>query len=442
MSPQELRDYFDHVFLINLGRRPDRLEECRARFCSPAWPFKEPERFDAVDGQKVPRPQWWTQGGGAWGVYRSHMRIIERCLNEDVKKILILEDDAIPVADFATRVDSYLSKLPADWQLAYLGGQTNHYRLAEHPHRVINDQVIVPWSSNRLHAYALTNEGMQVVYKHLTVHRWMPKHHIDHHLEVLERSGGIKFYAPTDWLIGQGPGKSDICARELPIRFFNKPTKPAGLPPVVAVVGPYRGGTSCIAGAMHHMGVIMGHQFFTGGQKASPKGCFEAQRLFDICLACYPEPRFVEGKPYNRRVALLKGWLIGRKTEPIIGAKHPKLCLLIPEMLEAWPGCKLVVVHRPIEESVQSLDKLGWWKPAQQPESLIRRLVETRDKDLAKVPEDRVLHLDYGQFLNDPRSGLEAVAKFVGIDPLPEQYDNACKHVDQGLKHYTTPTAA
>ncbi len=444
MDAIALRDYFDRVCLVNLDRRPDRLAECEKRFVPPAWPFKPPERVRAVDGQLVPWPTWWTQGGGAWGVFRSHLGIIERCLNEEVANVLILEDDALPIDGFAEKAKTFLESLPKDWQLVYFGGQTNHFSAQQHPPRVVNAQVIVPWSVNRLQAFAMTRDGMAMIYKHLTAHNWNPKHHIDHHLEVLERSRGIKFYAPTEWLVGQGPGKSDICGRELGVRFFNKACGiQKGPPTVIAVVGPYRGGTSAVAGALHHLGIIMGHQFFTGGQHASPKGCFEAKRLYDICFTCYPEPKFAEGKPRNRRVALLRGWLDGRASEgAVIGAKHPKLCLMVPEMLEAWPGCKLVVVNRPIEESVQSLDKLGWWKQVQRPEDLIRRLVQTRDRDLAKVPPDRVLSIDYGQFLENPKTGLEAVAKFAGIEPTPDQYQKACEHVDRGLKHYTVGAAA
>jgi hypothetical protein len=120
----------------------------------------------------------------------------------------------------------------------------------------------------------------------------------------------------------------------------------------------------------------------------------------------------------------------------VIGAKNPKFCLLIPELFEAWPGCKFVVVHRPVEESVQSLTKLGWWRATQRPESLLRRFVETRDRDIAAVPRERVLHFDFADFLSDPRKHLEAIAKYAGVEPSPEQYQRAYEHVNPGLRHY------
>ena len=466
MDSQQLHDYFDRVWLVNLDRRPDRLADCTTRFAPPAWPFKTPERFRAIDGKIVPSPSHWRAGSGAWGVFRSHCSLIERCLNEQVPRILILEDDAVLDTGFAENVKTFLENVPPAWHLLYLGGQCNHYNIQQHPHRVVNQHVVVPWSVNRLQAFALSLAGMEIVYRHLTSNDWQPKHHIDHHLERLERVGGIVFYAPTTWLIGQGEGLSDICNRDLPVRFFDwrtKPPKPAvvrkpppatrprvaprpmakTLPTVLAAVGPYRGGTSCVAGAVHQLGVSMGNGFFTGGQHASPKGCFEAKRLFDICMACYPEPRFLEGKPYRRRVAMLRGWLEGRAGHgAVIGAKHPKLCLMVPEITEAWPGCKLVVVHRPIDESVQSLDTLKWWSKTQRPEDLIRRLVDTRDKDIAKVPTERVLHVAYADVLADPRGQLERIAAFAGVTPTPEQYKTACLHVDPTLKHYDARTTA
>jgi hypothetical protein len=365
--------------------------------------------------------------------YRSHLNIIEKSVNDGVNRLLILEDDAAPVPDFAAKVARFLEALPADAELTYLGGQVNHY--TGHPPKQVNSEVIRPWSVNRLHAFFLSVPGMKKFYRHVTAHNWQPHHHIDHHIEQLSRSGGIVTYAPTNWMVDQAQGFSTIMGQHLRKRTFTRAGRQ--LPMVVAVLGPYRSGTSAVAGAMHKLGISMGNQFFQGGQAASPKGCFEAKALYDLCLACYPEPKFNEGKPYTARVQLLRQWLNGRGNGgAVIGAKHPKLCLMIPEMLEAWPECRFVAVDRPIEKSIDSLRKLRWWQPPQTAEGLTTRLADTRNRDLAKVPAERVLRLDFDRFMAAPREHLEALATFAEIEPTPEQYDKAIAHLDKTLNHH------
>ena len=438
----DLKTFFERCYCINLARRQDRWEAFRERMDHCDWPFADIRRFNAVDGKMFPRPAWWRQGGGAWGVYRSNLRIIEDCLMEGVNSVLVLEDDAMPAADFAAKVARYLASIPAGWEQVYLGGQ--HLFAQQHPPRKINADVVVPHNVNRLHAYGLSRRGMEVAFRHLVDKTWQSKHHIDHHLGVLHQRRGIKVYAPTEWLVGQADGQSDISGHDLPVRFWTKGISgpETNIPTVIAVIGPYRGGTSAVAGAMHHLGIVMGHQFFSGGRAASPRGCFEAKRLFDICMSCYREPSFKEGANRQLRVRLLRGWLNGRRNEqPVIGAKHPKFCLMIPELLEAWPGCKFVVVHRPQAESSESLRKLGWWRSTWKPEDLIKRLMETRDRDVSGVPVERVLHLNFADFLNDTQPALESIARFAEIEPLPEHYQAALKHVDPQLKHYNAECA-
>ena len=67
------------------------------------WPFRQPVRFRAVDGNSVPPPSWWPAGPGAWGCLRSHLRIFEDALMDGVDRLLVLEDDVCFVPDLAAR---------------------------------------------------------------------------------------------------------------------------------------------------------------------------------------------------------------------------------------------------------------------------------------------------------------------------------------------------
>jgi hypothetical protein len=88
-----LGNLFERVYVLNLESRPDRWQAFRSRLL-PDWPFAEPKRVQAVDGRLVPPPAWWRSGPGSWGCYRSHLSLLEDCLNENVGSVLLMEDDA------------------------------------------------------------------------------------------------------------------------------------------------------------------------------------------------------------------------------------------------------------------------------------------------------------------------------------------------------------
>ena len=113
-------DYFDRVVVVNLNRRPERLAAFIRRLNN--WPFKWPTRVEAVDGfLTAPPPETWTAGRGAWGCQLSHCGVLHAALNDRLKNILVLEDDAYPVLDFAERAAKFLANVPDDWDGLMLG---------------------------------------------------------------------------------------------------------------------------------------------------------------------------------------------------------------------------------------------------------------------------------------------------------------------------------
>jgi hypothetical protein len=451
----DTKAYFDRCFVLTLKRTPQRLESFQQRIAACNWPFREVEVVYGIDGRLCPPAPWFTCGAAAWGCFRAHHNCLETALNDGAKRILVLEDDAEFCEGFAEKAIAFLAALPQNAELIYMGGQLNHRR---QDIRRVNELIIQPESANRLHAYALSRTGMEKVYRHWNrwnwyrgeweegkdgkPGQWKGGHHCDHRIETLSRAKDIVTYAPASaiadppsWLIDQAASYSEILGRHLPPRSFTRDK--ADPPKVIAVLGPYCGGTSAVAGALHHLGIIMGHKFFGGNQQHTPNGCYEAQRLFEICNQCYPEPAFAGGCQYTKRVELLQGWAAGRcKDGAIIGAKHPKLCLMVPEMVEAWPECKFIVVHRDVEKSIDSITKLGWFAAAIEPDVLIRRMVDERNNALASVPGERVLDVVYDDLLADPRTILEQAAEFACIEPKPEQYSRAIAHLDAGLNHH------
>jgi len=440
---------FERAYVINLDRRADRWR----RFCEqlPAdWPFVAPFRWAAVDGRLAQPPAWWQAGRGAWGVYRGFVTILERCLSDGVESVLLMEDDAVCCDDFANQVTQWLRAVPESWQMLYLGGQH-----LDRP-RKLSEQLWEAQNVNRCHAWAVRGEMIAETYAHLTNTPWPACRsgkpaHVDHHLGRLHKrhyeAGDRAVLCPPQWFVGQAAdARSDVCAKEVPLRFWGavKPNKPPAAPEssvtraVIAVLGPFRGGTSCTAGVLHRLGVSMGNAWAT--IRGAPRGTYEAQQLAAQCRKLHQEPHMTPLTDRAGRVTALRKWAIGRErtiAEPApIGAKHPSFCLMVPELLEAWPKVRFVVVERPLEESVASLRRLGWGWPPAIVEPTLRRMVETRDRDLQAVDPSRVLRIRYDELLADPAAVCQRLAEFAGVDPSADQLAAAVEFVDPKLRTF------
>lgn len=229
------------MYCINLDRRPDRWQRFTSNVDSIEWGFPSIHRIPATDGWQPDTPQWWGAGGGAWGCFDSHRRILRSCVLENVQSVLIFEDDALLPLDFGERMGTFIQYLPDDWECIYLGGQHQH----THKHRPvqINPAVVRPYNVNRTHAYAFRGEGITKTLAYLEdFEDWSkyPKDHVDHRLGRLHESRGIQVYAPTDWIVGQAANKSDIDGRTHKDRFWDAPkaTKrsPNVIPPTKGII--------------------------------------------------------------------------------------------------------------------------------------------------------------------------------------------------------------
>jgi hypothetical protein len=441
---------FDRVYSVNLDRCPDSWGRF-ARGLPADWPFLPPIRVAAIDGQRVPFPAWWRAGRGAWGVYRSFLRTIEQCLNDGVRSVLLLEDDALFCDRFAERVTAWLQHVPADWTYLYLGGQ--HLE----PPRRLSDHLYECANVNRCHAWALQGQGLVDVYQHLTTHDWPDTRngkpaHIDHHLGRLHarwyQAGARRVLCPPEWLVGQAGGHSTISGQDLEDRWWRNaasftPRRRRRVccdevdRPVIVVLGQFRGGTSCTAGVLHHLGVNVGATWST--IKGNERGTYEAARLADFCRRAYQEPRMIRLLDHDTIVAGLRDWALGRLAavpEPApIGAKHPSLCLMIAEILEAWPQARFVAVQRSVDASVRSMLRVGnWGWPRDQIEPTLRLLAETRDRMLASIDPGRVLRIAYHDLIDDPPAAAQRLADFAGVVPTPEQLAAAVAFVDPQMR--------
>lgn len=443
-----MKEIFQKVYCVNLDRRPERWQAF-LQGIPQDWPFLPVERWPAVDGERCPPPEWWNPGKGAWGCYRSHLQIIEHCLNQNISSVLIFEDDAIFCDDFSTKARQFLQALPGDWQMVYLGGQ--HLYVNRQPPKKINDYVCKPYNVNRTHAFGLRGEGLKIVYRHITAVNWLSGQHIDHHLGRLHMNGGIKVYTPTSWLVGQRQGVSDIAGRNFEAdRFWDAfplaPPAESAEQPFVLVLGRHSSGTSCLAGILHHLGVFMGKEYtgYYGNNPDHPDHLcgFEDKELARICetIIPFPHTRIHPSREVIQRD--LTNWIVQQKQEAlrrgtIAGGKHPLLCRLADVFLDV---CKdnlyVIACTRPLQESIVSLIRReGHRFDPERLEEHQRWLDEGRRYFLPKIDPSRLFFVSYSDMVENPKKVVLELCKFLPFKPTEEAVKRAMEWPDKRHRH-------
>lgn len=444
-------DTFERCFCINLRRRPKKRQRFLEDFPDRAWPFRQVEMVDAIDGNLVEPPHWWHPEEGAWGCYRSHLRLIEQCLNDDVDSVLLLEDDAVFPDNFTQRATAFINALPRDWGMIYLGGE--HIHTAHGLPEKVNDLVYRPYNVNRTHAFALRGSMMRKVYQHLTRVDWKPGHHIDHWLGKLHEKRADPIYCPDAWMVGQLGGFSDIDSKAKPTKYWEPASEVAKIDttklPFVAVLGLHSSGSSALAGVLWHLGVHLGHDLVGYyGNVPGGKCGYEDRALMRICEDAirFPATKLMQSRGTLLRA--LRDWTWSLKQEAaklrtIAGGKYPQLCQLGTQLTSVnGDSLRAIDCQRPIAESIESIVQRtdGDFDPAQV-EAHQRWLQDGKLDLLSRLPRTVQLRVDYESLVDRPQRQVERIIEFLGLHPSEEQIEAAIGSVKPELRHVTEAVA-
>jgi len=130
-------------FVINLKRRPDRLELFRSK--CPLTNYTIIHGFDGKHASLESKKEqdllvkFSNLKPGEEGVFISHLRIFQKIVTDKIPFAFIMEDDAIFCEEFSKKCIEVLSEVPHDTDILYIGGRftpdfimTNGIKVSEH----------------------------------------------------------------------------------------------------------------------------------------------------------------------------------------------------------------------------------------------------------------------------------------------------------------------
>jgi GR25 family glycosyltransferase involved in LPS biosynthesis len=201
--------YFNRVFCVNLDRRTDRWSMCLPEFEKACLTV---ERFSAVDGSRLPIVANQKINRAEVGCSLSHAAILKKMVAADWEKILILEDDVEFSPNAASHFSQWISQVPRDWDMLYLGG--NH---------ISNPTPVTPHVSRVVKTYTTSHYAITRKMARLAINKIEQLHsQVDVVYSQFQRTH--KCYAFTPSLAWQKPGYSDIQGKIMNYKRMKPPT--------------------------------------------------------------------------------------------------------------------------------------------------------------------------------------------------------------------------
>lgn len=197
-----INDFFSQIYLINLKRRADRLENWFNKN-DKHFTNKNINVFHAIEPREEEIGNWLFSPG-ALGCLESHLTIIKEAKKNNYKNILIFEDDCILNSNFNEHLSNVITCLPANWDMLYLCAQ--HFS----PPSEFNEYLVKCNSTLLTVAYAINNR-MYNTYIELLEKRIKQVDVVFAHLHYL-----IDAYATKEELCEHiGLYDSDVTSRKL-----------------------------------------------------------------------------------------------------------------------------------------------------------------------------------------------------------------------------------
>ena len=192
-----LNEMFDVVIVLNLDRRPDRLESITYQLNKLNTTFYRWPAIDNVNTDMTP-------------IYCNLMNNMNRLLYakyKEYKTVLFLDDDCEFVDNFYDKLEQVWYEIPNDWDTVSFG---DHIMSSES----ITDKIKRIWQSYGGHATAVKLSCAPILFE-----MYQGKTFAD--VEANKFSDRLKRYAIEPGLVGQSRSESDLVGGIRPNNLYN-----------------------------------------------------------------------------------------------------------------------------------------------------------------------------------------------------------------------------
>jgi hypothetical protein len=204
----------------------------------------------------------------------------------------------------------------------------------------------------------------------------------------------------------------------------------------IVVLGGHRCGTSAVAGALHHLGVFMGHRLI-GPTPFNPRGHWEDVEFVELhkkIVGGWKRP-CVDFVPTRKQyMALIRR----REAEhKLWGFKDPRACYVFPHFLRCVKAkVKVVAVNRGMTASAKSMVKRrkagsSINVTARQARAITRQYRDARWLSL-QVYDGPILRVQFEELTKYPQAQVERLAKFIGVNWTQKAVD----FINPKLRHF------
>jgi hypothetical protein len=207
--------------------------------------------------------------------------------------------------------------------------------------------------------------------------------------------------------------------------------------PFIAVAGPLRCGSSCIAGVLHRLGVPMGKEFLPASEQRNPLGFYEDFSLQNLCVTKLlfkqrgdrPRPTFTQ------RIDLIADWYRHRGIEGVQGAKNTHLSFMVPELYRVFRNLRIVALYRPVHEIIKSIHRYNPRAGAGEFTNSTMVKIGYRDNAIATLGIP-VLRITFAEIIASPIDTVKRLVEFCAISPTETQLTDATNFIKPELKHF------
>lgn len=159
-----LEKYFDRIFVITLKRATDRQEKVKERLQGLNFEFfygvdkhlltwEKVNQEGIYNDKKARQLNRYNKGMilGHIACSLSHRKLYEHIVAHQYRRVLIFEDDAVPLFDREGELQQSMEELPADWEMVYFGYNKNEIatpalKRKQAFYRVISHLRLIKWS--------------------------------------------------------------------------------------------------------------------------------------------------------------------------------------------------------------------------------------------------------------------------------------------------------